>query len=307
MLLFSVSATPTDAATAQGFEWGITEPYIYNMDMLIQVNETAVYDWLYPVNESIYLNITDTPTIPEAIDEWGDIISPTVYGHWANGSGLSLSWVFNQALDVIVPVGNFSLLSTLAEELTSVGPSAAEPDVFIDNFFLWGCRYSVDLAPERWDVEITFYKRRGLLVNYTVDVWDASAAEYLGNISVVCDRQPPVVHALIVCDVPDGFRYWTAIDDNPGAYEIHLVQGEELILLQQGFWNSTGEMIGPPLEGLGWGTHAFRATFYDASGLASSDIAQRTLGPSLVQVMLLGAIIATGIVAVAVCLVWRKK
>ncbi len=307
LVLVAVSITGVDAATDQGLEWGVVTPLTYNMDMLIQVNASAVYDWLDPVNESIYLNITNAPSIPEVIDEWADVPGPIVYGHWANGSSLGLSWIFNQAIDVIVPVGNFSLLTALAEDLTEVGPNAAEPEVFIDNFFQWGCRYSIDLAPERWDVDITFYKRTGLMVNYSVEAWDDSTGEYLGNISVVCDREAPEVYTLIQTDVPDPFRYWMGVDENPGAYEIHLVRGSEYILLERGFWNSTWDMIAPPLEGLGWGTHTFRATFYDASGLSASNVAQRILGPPPLAVFLIASLGGGGIIALVLVIYVKTR
>ena len=298
LMLIAICQIPvTEAQANHGLAWGIEAPYSYEMDMLIQTNESSTQDWFNCFNETIQLNFTNTPSIPSTINEWDDVISPTVAISLLNGSTPAELSVFDEVLDVIVPIGNFTMLTTLAEDLDT-------PEVYLSDFYQWGCRYTVVPHPQRWDIDLTFYKRTGLLVDYSINAWNVTTGEHLGNISIVCDREPPQVERVTVVGGSIQIPGWRTMDANPGAYEVFLVNSPlDRTLLNSGYCNESEWFIHPDLSGLGLGSHEIMIVVYDASGLWTSDTISYTKEPSPLLILLVSAG-GIGVVAVVIAAYW---
>ncbi|MFX1266000.1 MAG: NosD domain-containing protein, partial [Promethearchaeota archaeon] len=122
--------------------------------------------------------------------------------------------------------------------------------------------------------------------NLEVRAYDPSgnfvSAEFVLNV-IEPDTAPPVIMGPADLtfreDDTGNVLEWQASDENPHTYVI-LLDGT---LLKLGSWNSSSEVVGISLDGLGVGTYVYTANFIDASGNVASDEVTVTVKNKITQ------------------------
>ncbi|MHA1248312.1 MAG: hypothetical protein ACTSPE_13370 [Candidatus Thorarchaeota archaeon] len=174
--------TPVAAATSQGLEWGVA--YGDRFDFEMKSSDESV-------GEDIYLNITKMPTtaIPDPLDDWSNIPQPDIGFYWANGTSMGISVLIFIGLiavgsKIVVPVGNFSLLT----ELVSVKLTGED---IIDEANIWGVSWSVDVnSTHEQRVVGTYSKVDGFLAEYKLETVLSTTDEVVDSLSVIRKNLP---------------------------------------------------------------------------------------------------------------------
>ena len=174
--------TPVAAATSQGLEWGVA--YGDRFDFEMKSSDE-------PVGEDIYLNITKMPTtaIPDPLDDWSDIPQPDVGFYWANGTSMGISVLIFIGLvavgsKIVVPVGNFSLLTELvAVKLTG--------EDITDDANVWRISWDVDINSTHESRIVGAYSKvDGFLAEYKLETLLSATDEVVDSFSVIRKNLP---------------------------------------------------------------------------------------------------------------------
>ncbi|MHA2150271.1 MAG: hypothetical protein ACXAAN_16655, partial [Candidatus Thorarchaeota archaeon] len=228
-----ICAIPVSAQTDQGFEWGFV--YDDEIHFMMHLNGTGLQ-----IDEEIYFVSNDTlPTIPDSMDEWTDIPYTGIDAYYANGTQLGIEILaFVAMYNVYLPIGNWALLSSLAQATHNVENFTLDSE---DPFF-WGYSWEdndwVLRAGEvtiysnyTLYVHVAYLKTDGFLTHYSVDAYNTTTMADEGEITL--ERLGIEKYSETIApttDHPDDVVYiegqegntiiWFARDDNPGAYEI---------------------------------------------------------------------------------------
>lgn len=313
LMIFSL---PVVAQTNQGLEWGFDPSDEYHFEFHLDAEDMQI-------DEEIYFNSSDTlPTIPDSLDNWTDIPYVIMNSYYANGTDLGIiELVFLTALNIQLPIGNWTLMSSIYSTTLDVDHFALDAD---DPYF-WG--YSWDDADFEYGpisiqegitifVHVDYFKEDGYLSHYTVESYNTTTMEKTGEAELdrigldqYRDKTAPVLNH------PDDIGYfegdssgetitWTPTDEYPLIYEV-LANGT---VLMSGDWNSSSESIAVPVWGLDAGIYNYTIEVSDFAG----NIATDTVIVSVQQVdifpdtWLYIVIAGAGILVIVVLVVYRK-
>jgi hypothetical protein len=260
-------------------EWGFDPSDEYHFEFHLDAEDMQI-------DEEIYFNSSDTlPTIPDSLDNWTDIPWVTIDAFYANGTDLGIIvLVFLTALNFQLPIGNWTLMSSIYSTTLDVDHFALDAD---DPYF-WG--YSWDDADFEYGpisvqegitifVHVDYFKEDGYLSHYSVDSYNTTTMEKTGEAELnrigldqYRDKTAPVLNH------PNDIHYfeggssgetitWTPSDDYPMSYAV-LVDGTTLM---SGDWNSSSESISVPVWGLDAGEYNYTITVSDFAGNTALD------------------------------------
>jgi len=169
--------TPVIADTSQGLEWGFGAGDRFDFTLISTENV-----W----NDSIYLNVSSVPGIPDPLNSWTDVPEPSGGAYWANGTSMGVSALIFLGLNSIggkigLPIGNWTLLESLIEvELTG--------EEIIDTTYTWGIEWSYDInATHQGQIKGTYLKSDGYLAEYSLESWDTTSNTLVESILVIRD------------------------------------------------------------------------------------------------------------------------
>jgi hypothetical protein len=306
---------PINAQTDQGFEWGFA--YDDEFHFMMHINGTGFH-----IDEEIYVILNDTiPAIPDSMDNWTDIPYTGIWAYYANGTQLGIEiLMFIAMYNVHLPIGNWDLLSTLAQTTHNVENFTLDPE---DPFF-WG--YSWEdadwvLSGDGWtiwsnytlNVHVAYLKTDGFLTHYSVDAYNTTTMADEGEITLErLDIEKYSETTVPTTDHPSDITYiegqvgnnitWHASDDYPSSYEI-LVDGT---LLRTGSWNLTSEAITVIVDGQTAGEYNYTLVVYDVRGNSVSDEVLVTVEPPTVLPWIMISVVG-GILIVIVAVVLRRR
>ncbi|MDF1540025.1 MAG: hypothetical protein P1Q69_14100 [Candidatus Thorarchaeota archaeon] len=197
---------------------------------------------------------------------------------WANGSEAELvRFVSIYAWSILVPIGNWSLLSSITENRTSILfygllGITIESHVVIDDWFRWGFRYT--FTSDEWDYEIqsVFTKTNGALASFSLIAYTHSTGDLFGVITAVRDGVPPFsFHPSdqVIELGDDGNQIsWEVYDNSESSYVVF--RNDSSVL--SGTWSGGSSLVTVSLDGLEFGTYEYRLELMDAGGNTTEDI-----------------------------------
>ncbi|MHA1938099.1 MAG: hypothetical protein ACXACD_17860 [Candidatus Thorarchaeota archaeon] len=276
LMIFSL---PVVAQTNQGLTWGFDPGDEYHFEFHLDAEDMQI-------DEEIYFNSSDAlPTIPDSLDNWTDIPWVTIDAFYANGTDLGIiALIFLTALNFQLPVGNWTLMSSIYSTTLDVDHFALDAD---DPYF-WG--YSWDDADFEYGpvsvqegitifVHVDYFKEDGYLSHYSVDSYNTTTMEKTGEAELdrigldqYRDKTAPVLNH------PDDIGYfeggssgesitWIPSDDYPLSYGVML----DGTILMSGDWNSSAESIVVPVWGLSAGEYNYTIEVTDFAGNTATD------------------------------------
>jgi hypothetical protein len=284
VLFLSVMLLPpiVIAQTNQGLEWGFNPADEYHFMMHLDAEDMLI-------DEEIFTNSSGPlPSIPDSLTNWSDIPYAPLDAYYANGTSLGIIVLtFVTALNFHLPIGNWTLMSSLYSTTLNVDHFALDPD---DPYF-WG--YSWDDDNFTYDVisvqegitifvHVDYFKEDGYLSHYSLDSYNTTTMEKTGEIELnrigldeYRDKTAPVLNH------PNDIHYfeggssgenitWTPSDDYPLSYEV-FVDGTTLI---SGDWNSSSESITVLVWGLDAGTYNYTIMVSDFAGNSATTLFQ---------------------------------
>ena len=154
--------SPVAAQTNQGLSWGVSVND--RIDFTFVANTDTDH-----FSEAMYAEVTATPSIPDSINAWGAVPSATANWKWAaNDTSIGLYGLIFLSLLAVgshmsVPVGNFSLLSTLVS-------TALTGEELVNDLFYWGITFSYDVtSTTSVTVGARYFKSDGFLAKLTIE------------------------------------------------------------------------------------------------------------------------------------------
>jgi hypothetical protein len=316
LLSLMIFTFPVFAQTNQGLEWGFDPSDEYHFEFHLDAEDMQI-------DEEIYFNSSDTlPTIPDSLDNWTDIPYVIMNSYFANGTDLGIiELVFLTALNIQLPIGNWTLMSSIYSTTLDVDHFALDAD---DPYF-WG--YSWDDADFEYGpvsvqegitifVHVDYFKEDGYISHYSIESYNTTTMEKTGEgeldrigLDQYRDKTAPVLNN------PDDIHYfegsssgenitWTPSDDYPLSYEV-LANGT---VLMSGDWNSSSESITVLVWGLDAGEYNYTIVVSDFAGNTASDTVLVNVQPAdIIDTALLTVIImGAGIVIVIVAFGYRR-
>ncbi len=258
------------AATSQNLEWGIEIGDRFDFLLVLEVSG------LSQLEEPFYLNVTDIDILEDPITSFWDIGNVSFGGYWTNDTSMStIISVFDYAPRVAVPVGNWNLLSQLAENITTILYTPNSVEVNIDDMYQWGFSYTLNMFGFDLEIDVIFSKKDGFLASLNLSAYDTSLESYTGGFSIYRDGVLPVINHPTDITLEEGTNgqsiVWNGSDLNPGAYDIFVTNVTGTYLITQNLWNSSDEQFSLSLDGLRYGVHAFSIVLHEVSGLTSYD------------------------------------
>jgi hypothetical protein len=311
-----ITSMPVVAQTNQGLEWGFDPSDEYYFEFHLDAEDMQI-------DEEIYFNSSDTlPTIPDSLDNWTDIPYIIMNSYYANGTDLGIiQLVFLTALNIQLPIGNWTLMSSIYSNTLDVDHFALDDD---DPYF-WG--YSWDDADFEYGpisvqegitifVHVDYFKEDGYLSHYSIESYNTTTMEKTGEgelnrigLDQYRDKTAPVLNH------PDDIHYfegsssgetitWAPSDDYPLSYEV-LVDG---VVLMSGDWNSSSESIAVPVWGLDAGEYNYTIEVSDFAGNTAVDTVVVTVQPPDIFAgpMLYILIAGAGILIIVVVVGYRR-
>lgn len=186
LCLFMIS--PVAAANNQGLSWAVASGDRFNFTVTTEIpGEDAV-------NEGFYYLIDANPgTIPDDMTVWAQIPTISADTFWTNGSTASLGLIGADKL--AVPIGNWTLLSALAEDLTYPGYED------INDAAYWGYKArTVFFIPEiQMRLEVKWLKSDGFISVVDVSFWNTTSDSEYGTFKIA--RQGGDIMALIMDNI----------------------------------------------------------------------------------------------------------
>ncbi|MFW9768191.1 MAG: hypothetical protein ACFFF9_11795 [Candidatus Thorarchaeota archaeon] len=312
ILTMLISALPVNAQTDQGFEWGFA--YDDEIHFMMHLNGTG-----FQIDEEIYLVSNDTLlTIPDSMDNWTDIPYTVMNAYYANGTQLGIEILtFVAMYNVYLPIGNWALLSTLAQTTHTVENFTLDTE---DPFF-WGYSW----ADADWVlhagqatvysnytlyVHVAYLKTDGFLTHYSVDAYNTTTGADTGEVTlerIGIEQYSETIEPVI--DHPSDLTYyegqqgnsisWHASDDYPSRYEIRL----DGTLSSSGSWNLSSEVITVNVDGHSIGVYNYTVTVYDVRGNSASDTVLIVVEPAIIPWSSMIIVVAAGVVIIGVIVV----
>jgi len=269
VLIGIILIAPVAAQTSQGFEWTVEvgDQYRYNVFYW----EEGIY-----LHEDMYINITTNHlSVPDPLTDWWDIPEPPAEVYYANGTSPGMmSMVFIYTMKLVVPIGNWTLLSELVEAVTYwdfLGEAVDNVSSIEDTWLHWGYSYNISVVQGLIMVNNTYLKSDGVLARQHLIAYNVTYDLTWGEIVLLCDGVAPVVedHDDIAYELGETGHSisWNATDMSPGGYMIL----KDNVDIKHGFWNASSEFITLNVDGLDIGSHNYTIVFYEASGISTSD------------------------------------
>ncbi|MGY5873436.1 MAG: hypothetical protein RTV72_14390, partial [Candidatus Thorarchaeota archaeon] len=287
IMLLSMISIPTAAAvpTDQGLDWAVAQGdrFDYHVEMydLTLTNPYGVLN----LADDLFMNLTaPLPPIADSLTNYMEIpiYSPEYF--YSNGTVDTLfSSILNMvSLGPVKPVGNWSLLGDLYEEVDTWIYATVNLTVDVDDWINWG--YIMNFTQDidfgvfpifTADVELssTFLKTDGVLSTFSYTVYNASSPSRNLVMDITAERDG----VLPVVTSPDDISFengttghtlnWSATDTSPAGYVIE-VDGVEVA---RELWDGSSDNVTLILDDLGVGVHECEITFYEASGLYATD------------------------------------
>lgn len=314
-LVFLLCALPVLAQTNQGFEWGV------NTGDEIHFMFHAVGDGM-TIDEEIYIVANATTTIPDFIIDWTEIPRDTIRAYYANGTQMGIEvLIFVAAYNILLPIGNWALISTLAHDTLGVENYTEDSD---DPFF-WGYSWEDDnwtvtdgipvYSNYTLNVHVDYLKVDGFLSHYSVDSFNTTTKEKTGEATLVrmgleqyTETTSPTLNHPADIEYTAGQTgnsiTWSPSDEYPGSYQI-LLDGS---ILRSGTWNSTTESIVAVVDGHAVGEYNYTVIVADVRGNTAVDEVMVTVVPPPFDPMIaVIAIAAAGVVIVIVAVAIRRR
>jgi hypothetical protein len=169
VLVLSVVAmfliSPVAAATSQGLEWGVAlnDEFTYQFKV-IEEGETIL-------DEGVNITVEATPgTIPDPLSDWMLLPSVNTDIVYTNGSalgfeGLYLIGILLAGGHLVVPIGNFSLLS----ELLMGSVFWTENTTLVNDGSRWGASLTGTEDDMYMTAHVYYLKTDGFLARYTLE------------------------------------------------------------------------------------------------------------------------------------------
>ncbi|MHA2026127.1 MAG: hypothetical protein ACW98U_09520 [Candidatus Thorarchaeota archaeon] len=273
LLIGVLLAPPVVAQTSQALEWDIEVEDLWHFNFRFYL-ELLSSDTI----EDFYFNVSVAPTaIPDPLTDWWNIPSPLLESYWANGTDASsdLSLFIPFIFNVAVPIGNWSLLEELVENVTSWTPVSdtfsITPNVTLDEWYRWGFSFNYTFGGTDNVYAISYLKSDGSLAKVEQIGYAEGTSSLIGIFHMIRDNNTPVVNSPtdINKEVSEtGYEIvWNGTDLSPAAYMIL----KDDVELSRGFWNSSTEEFSVDVDGLGVGSYNYTIVLYEASGLSTSD------------------------------------
>ncbi|MGY5852091.1 MAG: hypothetical protein RTU92_00830 [Candidatus Thorarchaeota archaeon] len=272
-ILLAISAfyvPSAQAATSQGLEWGVSIGDRFDFLVSVGVSELPLH------NETFYLNVTDTPVIPDPFDNYTELPQLSFSGLWTNDTPMGESlFLLSYAPTIAVPIGNWDLLSQVAENMTWFWDEPVSVEMTHDDLYRWGFTYTFNFTGEQWEIGAVYSKIDGFLVKLSYLVYNEFLGEYTFGYWIYRDGVLPTIsHPLdvVIGEGDTGYNIiWTGYESEPAAYEIYLTNVSGTYLVQENLWNCTCELFVWSLDGLSFGTYALSLVLHEASGFSSYD------------------------------------
>jgi len=316
----TAAAVPTD----QGLDWAVAQGdvFYYHAELydLSESNPLGVMN----AAEDIYMNLTDPlPTIPDDMTSYMEIPMVMPESFFVNGTvdsffGMVLA---SATLGLVKPVGNWSLLGNLYEDMTPYNVT-----VDVDDWLHWGftMNMTMDMMIGTFpsfsaDMRVSpvFLKTDGVLSAFDYYIYNASSPSNNVVLSITAERDGVVP----VVTSPDDISFengttghtlnWSATDISPAGYVIE-VDGVEVA---RELWDGSSDNVTLILDDLGVGVHECEITFYEASGLYATDMVNvnitapptSTTGTDFLSQYLPIILVAGGLVVVIIIIIVVRK
>ena len=163
-LVLAIVVTPVFAANNQGLSWSVASGDRFDFSFTITTEGES------PETEEIYFIITNNPgSIPDDIGNMNQIPSVSTDVKFANGSNTPA--IFLAPTDAAVPVGNWSLLSSLMEAEAIPGYEDVNDPAY------WGykARTAFFIVEIQLRMEVKFLKSDGFLSLMSISFWNNTA------------------------------------------------------------------------------------------------------------------------------------
>ncbi len=314
-LVLFVCCIPINAQTNQGFEWGFDDDDAFHFMMHYEEDGMLIH-------EEIYIELNDTlPAIPDSMDNWTDIPWVVINSFYANGTKMGIEVItFIAMYNVHLPIGNWALLTTLAQETHNLENFTLDPE----DLFFWGYSWEDDdwkISGDEFtiytnytiNVHVEYLKIDGFLTHYSVYSYNTTTMEPVGEITLnrlgieqYSETTAPTLNHpsdIVYVEGQVGNNItWYASDNYPSWYRI-LKDGA---LLRSGSWNLSTEAITVIVDGLTTGEYNYTLTVYDLRGNSVSDEVLVTVQPPSIQPWILISV-AIGIIFVIAAFVVRRR
>jgi len=157
--------SPVAAQTNQGLSWGVSVNDRLDFNFVAETEDESF-------SEAMYAEIVSTPVITDSISTWGAVPSASANWLWAVNDtsiglyGLIFLTLFAVGSHMSVPVGNFSLLTTLVS-------AALTGEGIVDDLFYWGVTFTEDVSStESISVGARYFKSDGFLAKLTIESFE---------------------------------------------------------------------------------------------------------------------------------------
>ena len=210
-----------------GLSWGFSEGDKFYFHLVTTGEET-----IGNIEEDIYLEVAEESlaVIPYDLSAFSEIPYFGYTLNWMNDTPVSSPYLM-YTLKAAVPIGNWTHIDTIAEELDMYDDFAIDdPDIYF-----WGYSWSMTMFDTKMDVHTDYLKIDGMVAHHTMTITNITSSEVMGSISIerfnlepYTDRTDPTV------TTPDDVTFvegttghnitWTLNDENPTTYQV-LVNG----------------------------------------------------------------------------------
>ncbi|NHJ14651.1 MAG: hypothetical protein EAX95_13310 [Candidatus Thorarchaeota archaeon] len=264
VLLAQVAAEPT----SQGLEWTVNVGDVHYFIVDYWEGGDAIH-------EDMYYNVSSNhAAMPDPLVDWWDIPDVPLNLYFANGTDASmLAVLFAYGWKVTVPIGNWTLMDELIEnvtEFTIFDPLPTNASANVNTWLHWGFSYNATVDTYIvLTANTTYLKSDGVLASLHLLAYDTGIL--FGGIIILRDGHLPDLQA------PDDIDYivgetghqivWNATDQSPAGYMVF----KDEVEIRRGFWNASSEEITVDVDGLDAGTYNYTVVFYEASGISASD------------------------------------
>jgi hypothetical protein len=254
--------------TYHNLEWGFTDGARFNYHLSMTGDDLGYQD----LEEDFYLKVDPDGlyTLPYLVDEWSDIPFLGADIYWANDT-ISYDAFLSNAQRLAVPIGNWSLLDTLIDDLTF--------NITIDDMgpWFWGFTWNDTCGDMFYEVHSDYLKSDGFLAGYSVVATNTTTSETIGTITVTRDGLEPLYDTTApVLNHPNDMEFvegtenhnitWTPTDDYPDDFEIS-VNG---VVVDMGSWASLSAIV-LDLDSFDDGVYTCSITVYDVAGNSATD------------------------------------
>ncbi len=251
----------------QNLEWGIEEGDRFYF--LVEISGYVEF------SEIVYLEIDEEglPAIGYPVADIENFPPISLDGYFQNGTDLgSYEIYFIYAMNIVFPIGNWTLIQDLLESEITMAPTIDSEDIY---FF--GYSWETTNFDLEYSVHTDYLKMDGFLAYNTVVVTNSTSSEVYATITIerlnlepYTDRTAPTISSPDDIEMTEGLMgitiNWTGSDENPTLYEIY-VDG---ILEDSGSWTS-GAAITESLDGLAVGTYNYTIVLIDIAANTVTD------------------------------------